>query len=438
MIPNRMIWLLFLVLLPFCLNAQGKHKRQHGMQNSIQTIPVHADTQQTDMQQQMKRLRLRLKKLEEAEEKKKKQARMQQLLDKAKKMSQEKKSKNKGTQTKFVSGIRQQSAMNPNISLGGDHYVAWGTSKSEYNRIPSETSWGTGKFMLREMEMALQAALDPYSRAKVYLSFGTEGVVLEEGYMQWLNLPIGMQIKLGQIKTQFGKINRYHDHALPQFERPLVLSNFFGHTSLKGLGMGVNFLLPGISAHVNELDVEVITGGVDQSFTSAGKHNLIGVAHYKNYYDLSRSTYLEVGFSGALGHNDPHEKFRTVIGGTDLTLKWSPPGRSKYRGVEWRTEALLSNRETQAESVNSRGFFSSLQFRLNSRWLSSLRLDYSQMPHDSALEEWGGAFTLDYWQTEFVFLRLQATFIERNFDESDLRLIFQTSWAMGPHKHEAY
>ena len=118
--------------------------------------------------------------------------------------------------------------MNPISELEENHYVAWGASDSDYNRLPSETSWGTGQFMLREMELALQASLDPYSRAKAFLSFGSEGVVLEEGYLEWLQLPMGAHVKLGQIKTQFGKLNRYHDHALPQFERPLVLSNFFG------------------------------------------------------------------------------------------------------------------------------------------------------------------------------------------------------------------
>ncbi len=424
---SRIIYvvLIFLVSVSY---AQNKQQLNH--------LEAKLDSLESEHATQMQALQMKLQQLEDADNKKKKQEKMQALLNKAKRMSQEKKEKT--VQKKFVSGIRHQSAMNPNISLGGDHYIAWGSSDSEYNRVPSEISWGTGQFMLREMEMAFQAPLDPYSNAKAYLSFGSEGVVLEEGYLEWLNLPLGMHVKLGQMKTQFGKINRYHDHALPQFERPLVLSNYFGHTSLKGLGMGVNFLLPKLTAHVNELDLEVISGGVDQSFTSNGKHNLIYVTHYKNYYDLNRSTYLEVGLSGALGYNDPLEKYWTRIGGGDLTIKWAPPGRSKYRGFEWRSEVLVSDRETLDESIQSWGAFSSFQVRLNAKWLTSLRLDYSQLPFDSNLEEVGGAITLDYWQSEFVFVRLQYTMIDRNFDESDHRFIFQTNWAMGPHKHEAY
>ena len=178
--------------------------------------------------------------------------------------------------------------------------------------------------------------------------------------------------------------------------------------------------------------MEVISGGVDQSFTSQGKHNLIYVTHFKNYYDLTPATYLELGFSGVTGHQDPGEQYRAWIGGTDLTVKWSPPGRAKYRGFEWRSEALWSSRENPGDAVNSWGCFSSFQMRLNARWLTSLRLDYSQLPYDSALEERGGALAVDFWQTEFVFLRMQYTYIDRNFDETDHRIIFQTNWAMGP------
>ena len=375
-----------------------------------------------------------LMKIEESE----KEDEMRRLMEEAMALSTRKAEKEAASERKFHSALRQQSALNPNISLGGDYYAAYGTSKSEYNRIPSETSWGTGKIFLREMEFSLQAPLDPFTRGKVFFSFGQEGVCLEEGYMQWLNLPLNMNLKIGEYKTQFGKFNRIHDHALPQFERPLVLSNFFGFTTLKGFGVAANLLLPRITAHVNELDLEVISGGADRSFTSGGKHNLIYVVHFKNYYDLNRSTYFEVGFSGATGKNDSTETYRSLLGGIDINFRWAPPGRSKYRGVEWITEFLFSDREQAGFHTKTWGCFSSLQWRLNARWLMGVRVDYSQLPWNADLKEQGGAVCMDYWQSEFVFVRFQYTYIDRNFDEDDHRFILQTVWAMGPHKHEKY
>ena len=247
-----------------------------------------------------------------------------------------------------------------------------------------------------------------------------------------------MNLKMGQFKTQLGKLNRYHTHALPQFERPFVLAHFLGAECLNGFGLAGNFLLPSLIAHVNELDIEFISGGENPSFTNQGKHNFIYVGHLKNFYDVNRSTYVELGVSGATGYNDPNETYRTIIGGADFTIKWSPPERAKYRGAEWLTEVFYSNRKTANEAINAWGIFSSFQYRLSAWWVASIRLDYTQLPYNNILEEKGGALAFDFWQSEFVFLRFQYTYIGRNFDESDNRFILQTCWAMGPHKHEAY
>jgi len=420
-----------MILISATVFAQSKQETIEDLKKQIAELKMTSDTRFEKLENQLKEILTKIQKTETEDE-------MKKLLDMAKSLSQAKKEVKVAMDRKFYSGLRTQSALNPNISLGGDYYFVYGTSESDYNRVPSEVSWGTGQLFLREMELGLQSALDPYSRGKVFISFGREGVMLEEGYMQWLNLPLNMNLKLGEYKTQFGKLNRYHDHALPQFERPLVLTNFFGLTSLKGFGIAANFLLPSITANVNEMDLEVVTGGVDHSYTSEGKHNLIIVSHLKNFYDINRSTYFEIGFSGAYGKNDPDETFRTVVGGADLTFKWAPPERVKYRGIEWRTEFLYSHRELPDGSMNAWGFFSSVQCRLNARWLMSGRIDYSQLPWDNDREEKGLAICFDYWQSEFVFVRFQYTYINRNFDESDSRFTFQTNWAMGPHKHEAY
>jgi hypothetical protein len=417
-----------MLILPFIVYGQ---EREDVTEEKLMELLKDQNVKIEELQKLIHDLKAKIDKTEQEDE-------MRKLLEEAQKLASQKKETKATLDRKFHSGLRQQSALNPNISLSGDYYFAYGTSESDYNRLPSEESWGTGQMFLREMELGMQSALDPFSRGKVFISFGREGVFLEEGYMQWLNLPLNMNLKMGEFKTQFGKLNRYHDHALPQFERPLVLTNFFGLTSLKGFGVSANFLLPSMTADVNELDLEVVTGGVDHSFTSEGKHNLIYVTHLKNYYDINRSTYFEFGFSGATGHNNPEETYRSYIGGLDLKLRWAPPDRAKYRGIEWRTEFLFSRRNALDSHTDAWGFFSSIQCRLNARWLMSARLDYSQLPWNSDLEEKGGAICFDFWQSEFVFVRFQYTYINRNFDENDSRFIFQTNWAMGPHKHEAY
>lgn len=333
-------------------------------------------------------------------------------------------------------GHRDHSALDPDISFGGDYYFSYGSSESDYNRLPSEFGEGTGKLSLREMELGLESSLDPSTMGKAYISFGHEGAALEEGYLVWLAGPLNMNLKLGKFKNSYGIMNRYHTHDMPQFDRPFMISNFFTKETLKGVGVGANFQLPSITARVNELDLEVVSCCDGLSFTSEGKHNILYVAHLKNHWGLNESTNAELGFSGAYGYNDSAEKYRTAIVGADLRMRWQPHGKEECRGAEWWTEALFSRREEFEENIESWGLFSLLRIRLGARWHCGCRFDYSQMYNDSSAEEFGGSLAIDFQQSESVLLRLQYTRVERNFDEDDDRLILQTNWSMGPHDHK--
>ncbi|MBN1783060.1 hypothetical protein JW948_18135 [bacterium] len=402
----------------------------------LSALPASPAAQPDSVAEKIAGLQNRLNEIEKQAAEKAKQEELQALMDRARAMSQE--HREEPEIKKFHSGLRQQSALNPNISVGGEFYTAWGKSESELNRSRSETEWGTGQLTLREVELGIESALDPYSRGKVFIGIGPDEAAVEEAYVTWLNCPLNMNLKAGKFKAQFGQLNRYHDHALPQFDRPRMLVRYFGNETLHGTGISGNFLLPSLWAHVNELDLEIFTGGNGYSFTDEGRHNLISSFHLKNYYDLNRSTYLEIGLSGAAGNNDPEEKDESLIFGTDVTVKWQPPGHAKYSGIEWKTECLISNRHLGAGRVKTWGAFSTVQVRTGARTMVSGRLDYSQLPVDSALRERGGALAFDYWQSEFVFIRFQYTVIDRNFDDSDQRFIIHTCWAMGPHRHEVY
>jgi hypothetical protein len=46
--------------------------------------------------------------------------------------------------------------------------------------------------------------------------------------------------------------------------------------------------------------------------------------------------------------------------------------------------------------------------------------------------------TLTFWQSEFVYLRLQWTRHRDLLGATSDRFGFQAVWAMGPHKHELF
>jgi len=102
------------------------------------------------------------------------------------------------------------------------------------------------------------------------------------------------------------------------------------------------------------------------------------LAHYKNYRDLSKDTYLEWGLTGwndqwEVGSSTTTQDSRemTTVLGTDLTVLWKPTEKMRHRNVEWRSEAYWLNKDILApdgsgeDTINAWGLYSYLQTRVS-------------------------------------------------------------------------
>jgi len=374
---------------------------------------------------------------------------LKQLLIDAERLAEKEKEQEENLAKKFQSGVRQQQGLNPNISLSGDFFGAVSSTKNDFISEPGDILYGNNGFYLREVEIALEAPLDPFTRGKSYISVSKEEISIEEAYMEWLNLPLNMNLKVGIFYSEFGPINRYHDHALPQFDRPRALVNLFSNKGLGGTGVASNFMLPQLLfSDASTLDITVVKGGSDFSFTAEGKPGLLYIGQLKNYYDITPDSYFEFRVSGVTGKNPSPGNNRSYIGSLGLTYKWVPAGREKYRTFDWKTEFLYSHREEITGTLKSKGFYSTVQNKLNARFWLGARIGYSEKPDDPDQYEWDYTVNLDFWQSEFVFTRLQYQHNRRNMLDpwspsaamlpADHTIILQVCWAMGPHKHEAY
>lgn len=96
-------------------------------------------------------------------------------------------------------------ALNPDISAIGDFISVAG-----HNPVQPSPS-----LQMHESELGIQAIIDPYARGDFFLSFGEEGVDVEEGYITFTALPGGFVAKAGKMRAAFGKVNTMHNHVLP-------------------------------------------------------------------------------------------------------------------------------------------------------------------------------------------------------------------------------
>ncbi len=129
-----------------------------------------------------------------------------------------------GTLPNYGGASSAAKALNPDISVIGDFIGAAGNGTVP----PLASLQPFPSLQMHESEIGLQAIIDPYARGDFFISFGEEGVDLEEGYITFTALPAGFVAKVGKMRSAFGKVNMMHNHVLPWVDRPLVTTNLVG------------------------------------------------------------------------------------------------------------------------------------------------------------------------------------------------------------------
>ncbi len=317
--------------------------------------------------------------------------------------------------------------LNPDISIIGDFVGTAG-----HNRIAPSPS-----LQLHESEVGLQAIIDPYARGDFFLSFGEEGVNVEEGYITFTALPAGLVAKVGKMRAAFGKVNLIHNHALEYIDRPLVTGNLLGgEDGINDAGISLTRILPAPKGIFLEGTAQVYRGDSADVFTSSDRKNVSVVGHLRGYKDLTESTNLDLGFSYARGHNDTG--FLTNLYGMDATLRWKPLRRAVYHSFLWRNEFVWSHRDQlnallAAETQKAFGMYSSAEYRLNRRWTVGGRFDRSARARDSSLIDTGFSALLTYWPSEFSQVRGQYRFGRYAEGTDANELLFQFLFVLGAH-----
>src|SRR6266545_6786781 len=149
---------------------------------------------------------------------------------------------------RFVGRERNQAQLNPEISVTGD-VRAYGTAPGVQR----------DNFDPREFEIGFQSALDPYSTTKIFVSLENGEVSVEEGYAYWTGLPGRIRFDIGKFRQQFGELNRWHLHALPETEYPLALRAYLGEDGLAGTGISLYRAFGGLGTH--ELTAQATRSG---------------------------------------------------------------------------------------------------------------------------------------------------------------------------------
>jgi hypothetical protein len=352
-------------------------------------------------------------------------------------------------------------ALNPEISVTGD----WLATYRHQDASPQHSN-----IRFRTLGLHLESYLDPYARLKAAVPVFPGGAELGEAYMMRYGLLEGFNLTFGKFRQQFGVVNRWHKHGLDQTDFPLALRQIFGEGGLNQTGFSFDWVLPRLGSASQELTTQLTNGENGRLFSGSPLSTPSVLLHYKNYRDLSRNTYLELGLSGIVGWKDEWTierdgSFETVrdrrparVLGLDLNLVWEPTDRMRYRNAVWRSEVYLLDRNilipdgSGRDSLSAWGAFTYLESKLNRTVDLGVRLDYfkpdrkdyatgSLAPHAyrDDVSFWQVTPYLTYQQSPFVKYRLEYSHLEREgVEPPENSLTWQVIFAAGPHKHERY
>jgi hypothetical protein len=289
---------------------------------------------------------------------------------------------------------------------------------------------------LAEVEVSFQAALDPYSATKIFLTWGADEIGVEEAYIYWTGLPGKVRADAGKYRMAVGDLNRWHRHALPETNYPLVYQAFLGEDGLSGVGASLYTMLP-ISIAKGTSEVFLQGAAIESEPLNDGGHQPAVLGRLQNFWQLSRSTYMQLGFTGIGAQNGAVDLTSNLLG-VDFRFTVRPPEAGTRKDITFRTEGYRLQRLGLEPTTTRYGMYSDLTWRFSKRWVVGGRYDYVEAPFGPEDNAWRATAVATWWQSEFVYLRLQAFRNHLDSTGSLDNLTLQIVWAMGPHKHETY
>ena len=322
---------------------------------------------------------------------------------------------------------------NPDIAVIGNFLGTAGSSTG--NPDPAKA------LELHESEVSFQAIVDPYARADFFLSFGEQGVNVEEGFATFPTIPGGLLLKVGKMRAAFGKVNSLHTHAVPWADRPLVTRNLVGgEDGINDAGFSVARIIPNPWFFL-EATGQVFRGDSADVFQSSQPGDLAYLARLRAYQDLGEATNIDLGTSFTTGHNNSGVtdgvdlgRFTTQLFGLDATLRWKPLQRSIYRSFIARSEFVWSRREQDDGPQSAFGYYVSGDYQLGRRWFAGVRVDRSAHADNAVLLDTGQALVLTYMPSEFSVIRAmyrRTRYAQQTQTSNEFLMQFQ--FAIGAH-----
>ncbi len=333
-------------------------------------------------------------------------------------------------------------------------------------------------FNLREAELMMSGAVDPYFSMFFSLAVSDSDIELEELYFETLGLPAGLALKGGKFLSDIGYQNAHHPHTWDFVDQNLPYRTFFGAHGLLDTGLQLTYLAPTDTYLL--LGAEVLQGKQDKFGTLVDDDSLssdagprIFTGFLKLGPDLGLDHALQLGTSLAYAsqHQEDHSddvntellEGDSGILGFDLVYKRMPTGAYGKGGVKLATEYFFMNKRLEViessadpglvgEDAEGKqdGLYVQATWGFASRWQLGGRYEVvgliNEIEEGGAMEDLESsdrfATAITWSPTEFSRLRLQGSTGNFSFEDGESERVnqvyLQLILSLGAHGAHRY
>lgn len=340
------------------------------------------------------------------------------------------------------------------------------------------------RFGVREVELAVQAVVDPYFRGDVFLGISDlEKISIEQAFLTTTSLPNQLELKIGRFLMPFGKQNTTHRHDLHTIEYPWVIQKLLSDDGLKGTGLwGSRVFAPfGFYQELQLTAVDRISPAAEGLTTAEDVNKSLGGLGFsgrlRNYMDLTEAANVELSVSAMTGKRDQplNGTFTTLVRsgtssqlvardvnatlarqstfGADLTFRWRPLQQGLYESFLLQSEVMhqRNERDPALPTVNCAvvpcslpayagptrdytGAYVFARYQTGQRQFIGARYDYVQNPETDGRTLNAGSVYLEWYPSEFSKLAAGYEAVKNSGDDLLNRLLIQATFSLGPHK----
>jgi hypothetical protein len=343
------------------------------------------------------------------------------------------------------------SVLNPNLSVIVDGtFGYYGRRLSDFESIDipvsgDDPSPEANGFTLQEIELAFQAAIDPYLQGSVFLTIpNLEGIEVEEAYLVTTALPYNLQIKAGSFRSQVGRNNTQHLHIQHFTRRPLMTPLLFGADGFRAPGAQVSVLVPGLPWFLTVYGEAFSVGAPEDGGVATfgggrrGPSSLTYTGVVEQFWPVSDVTSLLLGLNYATGVASEcdlppcMEGRRAHLYGADLFFRWRPLDVvGEEMSLNWSTEYFA---RTISGGPSEGALYTEPVLQVARRWYLGGRLDLTGVPSgDNVPRRYGTAASVTFAPTEFSRLRLYGQYLWGPGAQGTLVGFLQAEFSMGAH-----